>query len=211
MLPQFGASKLSTDCDNSQRFNSYLRAHHVHCKRTCPFAPPSHASLSHTRPLKMTCLMDTQLLSQNRSSAIAAHTDDFIHTARHCPDRTDKACTKPRKPPLQPWPPLPPKPQRVQNNRRPTLIRIVSVPTSRFELSGNKSRISEWAYKLSTGTVAEDLRRLVADFSNAPRGVCQRAPSTSTCRNQVCKSPQLTYLQMSPCQNWYHGRNFPPS
>ena len=78
-----------------RRFNSYLRVHHVHCKRTCPFAPPSHASLSHARPLKMTCLVDTQPLSQNRSSAIAALTDDFIHTARHGPDRTDKACTKP--------------------------------------------------------------------------------------------------------------------
>ena len=51
---------------------------------------------------EMTCLVDTQPLSQNRSSAIAALTDDFIHTARHGPDRTDKACTKPRKPPLQP-------------------------------------------------------------------------------------------------------------
>ena len=24
--------EMSTDCDNSQRFNSYLRVHHVHCK-----------------------------------------------------------------------------------------------------------------------------------------------------------------------------------
>ena len=152
MLPQFGASKLSTDCDNSQRFNSYLRVHHVHCKRTCPFAPPSHASLSHTRPLKMTCLVDTQSLSQNRSSAIAAHTDDFIHTATSW---SRPAQTKPARSPVSHRcnrsPPLPPKQLHVQSNRRPTLIRIVSVPTSRFELSGNKSRSSGWAYKLSTG------------------------------------------------------------
>ena len=151
MLPQFGASKLSTDCDNSQRFNSYLRVHSVHCKRTCPFAPPSHASLSHTRPLKMTCLVDTQPLSQNRSSAIAAHTDDFIHTA-------------------------------VQSNRRPTLIRIVSVPTSRFRVVWKQIKDLGMGVQVVDGTVTEDLRRLVADFSNAPRGVCQRAPSASTCR-----------------------------
>ena len=42
----------------------------------------------------MTCLMDTHPLSQNRSSAIAALTDDFVLTARHSPIRTDKACAK---------------------------------------------------------------------------------------------------------------------
>ena len=103
MLPQICASDLSTDCDNSQEglnlsFESTTstadgRVYSLHLHMRACLTPGLY---------EMTCLVDTQPLSQNRSSAIAALTDDFIHTARHGPDRTDKACTKPRKPPLQP-------------------------------------------------------------------------------------------------------------
>ena len=73
------------------------------------------------------------------------------------------------------------------------------MPTSRFELSGSKTRISGWAYKLSTGQWLRTSGALLLT-SVTLHEVCAsvRRPLQHV-ENQVCESPQLTYLQMSPC------------
>ena len=92
--------KMEHYCDNSQRFNSYLQVHHIHCKRTCPFGSTYTCELVSHQALLLT--------------SVTLH----------------EACASVRRP--------------LQHVEHP-----------------------------------------------------------------VCESPQLTYLQMSPCQNWYHGKKLP--